>query len=138
MAPTRPSSECDPSFHHIQTPAPTLASFYFAQRCAVLLAAVVLSSMVVLTTDSSPGAGQFMPLVVQPSLCSFLTTLHISAPVGRFWCSSFSLLLHVYASLAVNRSCLESKTAGTSVSPDTTISAPRGVVSSAPRMDLAC
>jgi len=78
-APTRPSSECDPSVHHIQTPAPILASFSLAQRCAALLAALV-SSMVVLTTGSSPGAGQLMPSVVRPCSCSFLTTLHIGAP----------------------------------------------------------
>jgi len=66
-APTRPSSERDPSLHHIQTPAPTLASFSLAQRCAALLAAVVSSSMVVLTTDSSPGGGQSVPSVTHRS-----------------------------------------------------------------------
>jgi len=56
VAPTLPSSERDPSVHHIQTPAPMLASFYLAQRCVAHLAAVVSSSMVVLTTSSSPRA----------------------------------------------------------------------------------
>ena len=110
VAPTRPSSEHDPSVHHIQTPAPTLASFSLAQRCAAFLAAVSSSSMMVLTTDSSPGAGQSMPSVVRPCSCSFLTTLHIGAPEEGFWCSSFNLLLHAFASLAVNCCCLEVRT----------------------------
>jgi len=131
-APTRPSSECDPSFHHIWTPAPILASFSLAQHCAALVAAVVLSSMVVLTAGSSSGAGQFMLSVFRPCSCSFLTTLHISAPEERLLCCSFSLLLHVFSSLAANRCCLESKVTGAGVSPDSLISAPRGVVGSAP------
>jgi len=137
-APTRPSSERNPSVHHIQTPAPTLASVSLAQRCAALLVAVVSSSMVVLTTGSSPGAGQLMPLVVRPCSCSFLTALHIGAPEEGFLCSSFSLLLHAFSILAANRCCLESKITGAGISPDSLISAPRGVVGSAPRMDLAC
>jgi len=137
-APTRPSSERDPSVHHIQTPAPTLASFSLAKRCAALLAAVLWSSMMVLTADSSPGTSQFMPSVVRPCSCSFLTALHIGAPEAGFWCSSFNLLLHAFASLAVNLCCLESKITGAGVSPASLISAPSGVVGSAARMDLAC
>ena len=67
-APTRPLSERNPSVHHIQTPALILASYCLAQRCAVLLAAVVSYSLVVMTAGSSPGAGQFMPSVVWPCL----------------------------------------------------------------------
>jgi hypothetical protein len=52
----RPSSERDPSVHHIQTPAPILASFSLALCCLAHLAAVMPSSMVVLATGSSPGA----------------------------------------------------------------------------------
>jgi hypothetical protein len=137
-APTRPSSERDPSVHHIQTPAPILASFSLAQRGATLLAAAVSSSMVVLTAGSSPGAGQFMPSVVRPCSCSFRTTLHIGAPEEGLLCSSFRLLLHAFSSLAANRCCLESKVTGSGVSPDSLITAPRGVMGRAPRTDLAC
>jgi len=137
-APTRPLSEHDPSVHHIQTPAPTLASFSLAQRCAALLAAVGSSSMVVLTASTAPGPGQFMPSVVRPCACSFLTALHIGAPEEGFLCSSFSLLLHAFSILAVNCCFLESKITGGGVSPDSLISAPSGVVGSPPRMDLAC
>jgi len=136
VAPTRTSSERDPSVHHIRNPAPTLASFSLAQRCTALLAAVVSSSMMVLTTGSLPRAGQFMPLVVQPCSCAFLTALHIGAPEKGFLCSSFSLQLHAFSILAVNRCCLESKITGAGVSPDSLISAPRGVVGSASWMDL--
>jgi hypothetical protein len=65
-APIRRSSEHDPSAHHILTPACLMASFFLAQRCAALLAVVSSSSLLVFTTDSSPGAGQFMPSVVRP------------------------------------------------------------------------
>jgi len=136
-APTRPWCECDPSVHHIQTPAPTLASFSLAQRCAALLAAVVSSCMVVLTAGSQPGASQFMPSVVRPCSYSFLTALHIGAPEEGFLGSSFSLLLHAFSILAASRCCLESKISGAGVSPDSLISAPRGVMGSAPRMDLS-
>jgi len=125
-APTRPLSERDPSVHHIQTPAPILASFSLAQHCAALLAAVVSSSVVVLTTGFSPGAGQFMPSVVRPCSCSVLTALHIGPPEEGFLCSSFSLLLHAFSILAENRCCLESMISGAGVSPDSLISAPRG------------
>jgi len=94
--------------------------------------------MMVLTTDSSPGAGYIMPPVVRPCSCSSLTTLHIGAPEEGFRCNSFSLPLHASASLAANRCCLESKTTGAGVTPDSLISAPHGVVGSEPRMDLAC
>jgi len=51
-APTLPSSDRDPSVHHIQTPAPTLASLSLAQRIASLFAAVSSLSMTVLTAGS--------------------------------------------------------------------------------------
>jgi hypothetical protein len=59
-APTRPSSERDPFHHRIQTPAPILPSCSLAQHCVVPLAAVVLSNMVVLKTQSSARAGNLM------------------------------------------------------------------------------
>ena len=138
MAPTRPSSERDPSVHHIQTPAPTLASFSLAHHCAALLAAEASSSMTVLTTDSSPSGGQLMPSVVRPCSWSFFTALHSGAPEEGFWCSFLSLLLHVFASLATKCCCLDSKIMHVGVSPESLIKAPRGVVDSAPRIDLAC
>jgi len=94
--------------------------------------------MVVLTTDSSPGGGQSVPSVVRPCSCSSLITLHIDAPEEGLWSSSFSLLLHAFVSLAVNHCCLESKITGTGVSPNSRITAPCGVVGSAPKMDLGC
>jgi len=93
---------------------------------------------VVLTTDSSSGAGHIVSSVVRPCSCCSLTTLHIGAPEEGFPSSSFSLLLHESASLAAIGCCLESKITGAGVSPDSLISTPRGVVGSAPRMDLAC
>jgi len=92
----------------------------------------------ILTTGSLPTAGQFMPSVVRPCLCSPFNALHIGAPEAGFWCSFFNLSLHAFASIAVNLCCLESKITGAGVSPASLISAPRGVVGSAPRMDLAC
>jgi len=94
--------------------------------------------MVVLTTSSSQGAGQFMPSVVRLCSCVFLTTLHISAPELGYWCSFCSLLLPVWSSIGVNRCCLESKITGAGASPYSLISAPSGAWGSAPRMDLAC
>jgi len=94
--------------------------------------------MVVLTTNSSHGAGHIMPSVVRPCSCCSLSTLHIGAPEERFQCSPFTLLLHASAMLAANRCCPESKITGACVSPDSLISAPRGVVGGAPRIDLSC
>jgi hypothetical protein len=79
-----------------------------------------------------------MRSVVRPCSCSFLTTLHIGAPEEGLLSSSFSLLLPTFSSLAADRCCPKSKVTGAGVSPDCLISAPRGVVGSAPRMDLAC
>jgi len=135
---TRPSSERDPSVHPIQTRAPILASLSLAQHCTARLAAAVSSSMLVLTTGSSPGAGQFMPLVVWPCSCCFLMTLHIGASEEGLLCTSYSFLLHAFSSLAENCCCLQSMVASASVSSDSLISTPRGVMGSAPRMDLAC
>jgi hypothetical protein len=136
--PTRPLSERDPSVYHIQTPAPILASSSLAQRCAALLEAAVSSSIVILTAGSSPRAGELMPSIVRPYSCSFLTTLHIGAPEEGLLCSSFSLLLHAFSIHAANCCCLESKVTGAGISPDSLIRAPRRVVGSASRMDLAC
>jgi len=93
--------------------------------------------MVVLTTSSSQGAGQFMRSVVRLCSCFFLTTLHISAPELRYWCSFCSLLLPAWSSIGVNRCCLESKITGAGASPDSLIDAPCGAFGCAPRMDLA-
>jgi len=130
------SSQHDSFLHPFQTPAPMLASFSPAHGCAVLLAAVVLSSIMVLTTGSLPVASQFMRLVLQPCSCSLLTTLHIGAPEEGFLCRSFNLLLHALTSLAVNLCCLESKVTGMGVIPDCLISAPHWVVGSVPRFSL--
>ena len=134
---TTPSSERDPSVHHIQTPAPTVASFPLAQRCSALLAAVALYNMTVLTTDSSPGAGQLIPSVVRQFSCSFFRTLHTGVPEQGFWCSLLSLFLDTFTSLAAKRCCLDSKITTVGVSPESLIIAPRGVVGSTPKIDQA-
>jgi len=94
--------------------------------------------MMVLTTDSSPEVGQFMPSVVYPCPFSLLTTLHISSPEEGVWCSVFPSLLYAFASLAVNHCCLESEITGVGVSPASLIGALCGVVHSTPSLDLAC
>ena len=137
-APTRLSSEHDPAVHHIQTPAQTLASVSLAQRWVALLAAVLLSSMRLWTTDSLPWAGQFIPLVVRPCSCSVLTTLHIGALEEEFRCNFLNLLLDAFGGLAGNHCCLESKTIRGGASPESVIIAPRGVVGREPRMDRVC
>jgi len=131
-------SDCDLSVHLLQTPAPMLASVSLAQRCSVLLAEVVSCRMMALTTDSFPGASQFMPSVVWRCLCASLTTTHIGAPGEGFQCNSFSVVLHESVSLSVNRHCLESNITGAGVSPDSLISAPCVVVGSACGLNLAC
>jgi hypothetical protein len=136
--PTRPSSERDTSVHYIQTPAPTFASFSLAQHCAALSAVLLSSSIIVVTSGSSPGAGQLMPSVVRPCSCSVSTTRHIGVQDKRSSCSSLGLLLHAFASLAANCCCLASKITYPGVSPDYRINAPLWVVGSAPRTDLAC
>jgi len=92
----------------------------------------------VLTTGFWPGASQLMPSVVLPCSCSVSTTQHIGVPDEGSLCSSFSVLLHSFASLAANRCCLESTITGAGVSPDSLINVPVGVVGSAPWMHLAC
>jgi hypothetical protein len=94
--------------------------------------------MVVLTTYSSSGGGQFMPSVDRPCSCSAFTTLHIVALEEGFRCNSFRLLLHASACLAANRRCVESSIPDAGVNPDYLRIAPRGVAGSDPRMDLAC
>jgi len=78
---------------------------------------MVSSSMVVLTTDSSAGGGQSVPVVVRPCSCSSLITLHMDAPEEGLWSSTFSLLLHAFASLAVDGCCLEAKITGAGCKP---------------------
>jgi len=117
-APCLPSSDRDPSVHHIQTPAPTLASLSLAQRIASLLAAVSSLSMTVLTAGSSSGLRQCMDSASWPRSCSFGITLHIGAPDVGWSCTAFSLEpSHGLASLAVNRCCLASRATGPGVSP---------------------
>ena len=89
------------------------------------------------TTDSSPAGSQSVLSVDQPSSRSSMITLHIGAPVEGLCCGSISLLMHAFASLAVNRGGLASKITSTGVRPDSLISAPCWVICSAPRMDLA-
>ena len=138
MALTQPSSEHNPSRHHIQTAILNLAFISFALYCVALLAAPLSSSIMVLTTGSSPGAGQLMPLVAQQSSRAILTTLHIGVPKAGYSYTFVSLLLHEFASLAANCSCLVSKTTGVGESPNSHISAPHGVGGSTHRTDLAC
>jgi len=92
----------------------------------------------ILTTGLSPGAGQLSPLVVRPCLCSLSTTQHIGAQDEASSCSSFSVLLHAFASHTAIRGCLECKIAGAGVSPESLINAPLWVVGRAPSTDLAC
>jgi hypothetical protein len=136
-APNHLLSECDPSVHHILTLPPILASCPLVQRYAALLAAAVSASMVVRTAGSSQGAGQFIPPVVCACSWSFQTTLNIGTPVKGLLCSSCSLLLNAFSSLAVNCHCLESKGTVASVCPNSLVSALHVVMGSAPRMDLA-
>jgi hypothetical protein len=137
-APTQPSSELNESRHHIQIPAPSLASLFRGQHCAALFPAVVSSRMLDLTTDSLHSAGQSMSSVVPPCSCTSVTTLHIGAQDEWFRCSSISLLLHVLASPTANHCCLEPKIMGPGVSSDSPVNAPRGLGGSQPRMDLSC
>ena len=62
----------------------------------------------------------------------------MGTPEEGLLCSTFRLLVHAFSSLAGNRCYLESKVTGAGVSPDPLISAPRRVVGSPHRMDLAC
>jgi len=94
--------------------------------------------MTVLTTDSSPAAGQLRPSVVQPCLGSFSTALHTGIPEERFWCSFNRLLLHAFDSLSAVRCYLDSRITAAGVSSESLIFAPSGVVVSAPTIDLAC
>ena len=114
-----------------------LTSFTPTQRCTNLLAAVVSSSMVILTADFSPRAGKFMPSVVWLCQCASLATLYISAPDEGFQWNSFSLPLYVSTSFAVNCCCLESLIVAAGGSLDFLIGAPGGVVGRAPRIDMA-
>jgi len=100
--PTRRLSQRDASVHPMQTPAPTFASFSLAQYFVALLAGLLSSSIMVLTSGFSPGAGQLMSCVARPCLCAILTTRHIGVPDKGSSCSSFSLQLHAFASLAAN------------------------------------
>jgi len=123
---------------HLSTTSPILVFFALAQCCEVLLAAVVSSSMMVLTTDASPEAGHIRLSVIHPCSFSALTTLHTGAPEEGLWFNSFSVRLHASASLTANCCCRKSEATGASVSPDSLMSATRGVVYSVTRMDLVC
>jgi len=115
-----------------------MASVSHAQRCAALLALGASSSTTLLTTNSSPGAGELIPSPVGPCSCLFFTALHTGVPEDGFWCSFLSHLLHAVASLAAKRCCLHSKITAAGVSPESRIEAPGRVVGSAPRIDLPC
>ena len=84
----------------------------------------------VLTIGFSRGAYQLMSLVVRLCSCSSSTTRHLSVPDEGSSGRSFSLLLHVFATLAANHCCLQSKITGVGVSPDSLIGVPRGVLTS--------
>lgn len=79
-----------------------------------------------------------MRSVVLPCSCSILITVHIGALDVRLWHTSFSLLLHVFASLAVNCCWLQSKMVRGGDSWYCLICVACIVVRSALRMDLAC
>ena len=107
-----------------KTPEYTLASVSLAPRCVALLAVVASSSMTILPTDSSPGTGLLMALVIWPCLWSWFTALHTGVPEEGFWSSYRNLLLQELASLAAKHCCLESKIVGTGVSPGSLIDPP--------------
>lgn len=134
--PTQQLSECNPAIHPIPTPATTFTSFALAKHCLGLLAAVVSSSIVVLTTDSSPRASHLMSHGVLPLSWSFLPTLHTGAPEDTFWFRSFSLLQHACDSLVGIFCCLDSRIADRGGNIYSFVSVPHGVVGSMPRMDL--
>ena len=118
-APTLPSSDCDPSVHHIQTPAPTLASLSLAQWIASLLATMSSLSMTILTAGSSSRLAQRVVSASGPRSCSSVISLHIGAPDVGWSCTAFSFEpLHPLASLAVNCCCLASRAPGEGVIPD--------------------
>jgi len=79
-APNLPSSDRDPSVHHIQIPTPTFASLSLAHHSASLCAAVSSLSMTVLTASSLSRLGQHMVSASRSCSCSFLLALHICAP----------------------------------------------------------
>lgn len=92
----------------------------------------------VLTTDSSPEAGELLPSVIWLCSCSVLTPLHIGVLEEGFWSSSFILIVYAFASPAVNHCCLQSNITGVGVSPASHSSTLCGVMGSAARMDFAC
>jgi hypothetical protein len=87
---------------------------------------------------TSQGGGNLVRSIVRPCSCSSLNNLQISAQEEELWCTSFSLLLHVFDSLAVNPCCLESRMTGTGLSRDSLINAPWEVGGNTPWMDLSC
>jgi hypothetical protein len=118
-APTLPSSDRDSSVHHVQTPAPTLASLSLAQRFYPRFAAVSSLSMPVLTAGSASGLGQRIVSASRPRSCCFMMTLHIgAADVGWLYVSVCFEPSHAPASLAPNRGGLESRATGAGVSPE--------------------
>jgi hypothetical protein len=138
MSRTQPLSEHNLSVHHTLTAALNLVSFPITQCCGVQLAVLVSCSVLVVTTDSLPRDGQFMPGVVQPYLCFSMATVNIGQPEEEFWCNVFHVSLHATATVGMSRCCLESKIPGVGVSADSLIIVPHGVVGGAPRMNLAC
>jgi hypothetical protein len=77
-------------------------------------------------------------LICAGRLGYIFTALHTGIMEGGSWCSFINLLLHAFASLAAKGCCLDSMITEAGVSLESLINAPRGVVSSAPSIDLAC
>jgi hypothetical protein len=128
-APTLPSSDRDPSVHHIHTPAPTLAYLSLTQWTSYLLAAVSWLSTIILTAGSTSGLGQGMVFASLPHSCSLVITQLIGQRDVGSSCMACSFEPYtVLASVAVNRYCPASRATGAGVSPDYLSSALIGVM----------
>jgi len=103
-----------------------------------LLAVLLSSSLMVLTTGSTPRAWQLMPSVVRACLCSIWTTRHRAVLEQQSLYSSLTFLLHAIASLAENHCCLESMINAAFACPGSLINATIGVVGSVPMTDQLC
>jgi hypothetical protein len=135
---TWPLSECDKCADPSQPPALMFASFDLAHGCAAPLVVLLPPSIIFITRGPSPVASQLMPMMFRPCLYSVSKTQHIGVLDEGSFCSSYSVLLHAFASLTVNHCCLESKITGTCVIPDFHFNVPLGVVRSKDWTALAC
>jgi len=137
-APNLSSSVRDPCVHHVQVPDPNLPPVFFARSSAALWAEVSSSIMVVLTAGFCPGSGQWIVSALLQCACSIAATLPTGAPrVGYSKRSCDFEPSHAFGSLATTRCSLASRATAAGVSHESHITAPLGVVGSAPRMDLA-